>query len=320
MCDHPGSDFITDTIKGLSARPKYLFSKYLYDANGSRIFQNIMNMHEYYLTDCEYEIFQVQKENILTEFFTREKEIDIIELGAGDGLKTKVLLNHFLEKKKQFKYIPIDISHKAIEELVSELEENFPDLNVEEKIGDYFKVISDLSQYDKTRKIILFLGSNIGNFTFDQSQQFLSHLADVMDKNDKLFIGFDLKKDPYIILNAYNDPHGHTRDFNLNLLRRINQELDANFLLNRFLHYETYDPVSGTAKSYLVSKQKQNITLARADKTVVFDKWEPIYIEMSQKYDLQMIDNLAAESGFEIVNNFFDSRDYFVNSVWQLKT
>ncbi len=306
-----------DTLNGLSSSPKYLSSKYLYDANGSRIFQNIMDMPEYYLTDAEYEIFLQQKENISEDFFDQENSIDLIELGAGDGLKTKVLLGYFLQQNKAFKYIPIDISRKAIQELTAALEKEFPDLAVEAQIGDYFKVISDLSKYDKNRKVILFLGSNIGNFNSEQARRFFSHLGNVMEQNDRLFIGFDLKKDPNIILKAYNDPHGHTHDFNLNLLLRINQELDADFHLDRFIHYESYDPITGTAKSYLVSTRDQSVAVKGLDKTFHFDQWEAIYIEMSQKYDAEMIQNIASDCGFNVINNFYDSRKYFVNSVWK---
>ncbi|MBD3383415.1 hypothetical protein GF407_00690 [candidate division KSB1 bacterium] len=276
-----------------------------------------MDMPEYYLTDAEYEIFQQQKEQILQELFARENSIDLIELGAGDGLKTKVLLSYFLNQKKAFKYIPIDISKKAIQELTASLREEFPHLEVEEQIGDYFKVISDLSKYDRNRKAILFLGSNIGNFNSEQARDFFSHLGDVMEQNDRLFIGFDLKKDPNIILRAYNDPHGHTRDFNINLLLRINQELNADFHLDRFIHYESYNPVTGTAKSYLVSTRDQTVTIKGLDKSFHFDEWEAIYIEMSQKYDDEMIQNIASDCGFHVINNFYDSRKYFVNSVWK---
>jgi len=140
-----------------------------------------------------------------------------------------------------------------------------------------------------------------------------------MNQYDKLFIGFDLKKDPQIILDAYDDPHGHTAVFNLNLLQRLNDELGANFNLNNFKHQEVYNPQTGTAKSFLVSLEKQSVHIKVLSKSFEFDKWETIYTEMSQKYDLNMITSFANQCGFEIVRNFFDNRQYFMNSLWKLK-
>ena len=140
-----------------------------------------------------------------------------------------------------------------------------------------------------------------------------------MQSGDLLFIGFDLKKDQDIILKAYNDPHGHTAAFNLNLLQRINNELNADFDPGHFRHLEVYDPESGTAKSKLISLRKQEVAIKDLDKIISFEKGESIFMEMSQKYDLEMIMDLADKSGFEIVRNLYDKRQYFVNSLWKLK-
>lgn len=304
---------------GLTANPKFLSSKYFYNDEGSRIFQEIMRMHEYYLTDCELEIFETQKQQILAAFGGMNKKFDLVELGAGDGMKTKVLLNYFLDKNISFNYLPIDISEIAVINLVHELKNEFPMLNVIGKVGDYFHMMNELSQSDNTPKVLLFLGSNIGNFNHMESVLFLKQLKAVMNPDDLLFIGFDLKKDPEIILNAYNDPHGYTASFNLNLLQRINEELGANFEIPNFKHQEVYDPLTGTAKSYLISRKQQKVTIAELDLEIDFESGETIYTEMSQKYDRLMIESMAKESGFEIVRNFSDSRQYFMNALWKLK-
>ncbi len=314
------SPFAKDTLLGLSAQPKFLYSKYMYDDMGSRLFQQIMQMPEYYLTDCEYEILDQQTREIRHTFAGNGQEFDLIELGAGDGLKTKVLMAHLLEQQANFKYIPIDISEKATRELVTSLESQFPDLVVEERVGDYFQMIRALNQVDFNRKIILFLGSNIGNYDDQQCHDFFQGLADVMNKNDMLFIGFDLKKDPAVIMEAYNDPHGYTRRFNLNHLLRINRELDGNFDLENFIHHETYNPVDGVAKSHLLSTREHTVTLNALQKQFHFKEYEPIVMEMSRKYDLETIHRLATLNGFKIVENFFDKRRYFVDSVWQLNS
>ncbi|MCF8373150.1 MAG: L-histidine N(alpha)-methyltransferase [Bacteroidales bacterium] len=314
------TDFAKDTLEGLTSQHKYLSSKYFYDDRGSKIFQDIMRMPEYYLTDCELEIFQTQKQEILADFLGSGSHFDLLELGAGDGLKTKVLLAHFLNQKVNFRYTPIDISEVAVINLVSDLEHELAGLEVNGLVGDYFDLIGDDKLNGHTKKIILFLGSNIGNFNRKKSLAFLRRLGEAMNPNDQLFIGFDLKKESDVILNAYNDPYGHTAAFNLNLLQRINNELDADFDLSKFIHQEVYDPQTGTAKSYLISQKNQQVRIHELDQTIYFDAGEKVYTEMSQKYDSDMIQDLATGSGFEVVRNYCDQRQYFVNSLWKLKT
>ena len=313
------TEFAKDTLEGLSTDPKYLSSKYFYDDKGSRIFQDIMQMPEYYLTDCELEIFETKKQEILIDFVGQHAHFELVELGAGDGLKTKILLSHFLSKNIDFKYSPIDISEDSVKNLLTDLKNEIPDLKVAGLIGDYFDLIKDIKVNGYPKKIILFLGSNIGNYNKQMSLEFFRHLKKVLNPQDQVFIGFDLKKDPDIILNAYNDPHGHTSAFNLNLLQRINTELVANFNLTDFKHKEVYDPQTGTALSFLVSLKKQEVEIRDLNLSISFEKGESIFMEMSQKYDIEMISELATKSGFEIVRNFYDERQYFVNSLWKLK-
>ncbi|MFK5855642.1 MAG: L-histidine N(alpha)-methyltransferase [Bacteroidota bacterium] len=313
------TQFGNDVLEGLSSEQKFLSSKYFYNDKGSKIFQDIMRMPEYYLTDCEFEIFKDNKQQILSDFANGQSRFELLELGAGDGLKTKVLLNHFLNQKVDFKYLPIDISKDAVKKLVGELKDELPTLKVDGLIGDYFDLISDIKVNGYLKKIVLFLGSNIGNFSREVSLDFLTHLKRVLDPQDQVFIGFDMKKNSKIILNAYNDPYGHTSAFNLNLLRRINDELGANFKIENFKHQEVYDEQSGTAKSYIYSLKKQIVDISTLNRTFSFYKDEPVFMEMSQKYDLEMIADLANNSGFEIVRNYYDKRQYFVNSLWKLK-
>lgn len=313
------SDIAIDTLNGFSSTPKFHFSKYFYDDRGSKMFQDIMNMPEYYLTNCEEEIFYDQKQEIFEIINSGNERFDVIELGTGNGVKTKILLEHFDSRHADFSFMPIDISDKAINILVRDLEKSLPQIKVNAKVGDYFHMMEKINQYDTDPKLILFLGSNIGNYNEEKSIEFFSHIHQVMNPQDKLFVGFDLKKDPQVILDAYNDPHGHTAAFNLNLLRRLNDELGADFNLNNFKHYEVYNPQTGTAKSFLVSVEQQKVFIKDLFKTFEFDRWETIYTEMSQKYDLNMITSFADRCGFEVVRNFTDSRQYFMNSLWKQK-
>lgn len=310
------SELAADTLRGLSAHPKFLLSKYFYDDAGSRIFQDIMQMPEYYLTDCEHEIFVSQKEKITNAVLTENQPFELIELGSGDGLKTKILLHSLVNRAVSFKYIPVDISAKANQELAESLAKEIPSLKVNAQTGDFFRVMKHLNGYSGIGKVILFLGSNIGNFSDEEMDLFLSQLAGFMHKGDKVMIGFDLKKSPEIIKNAYDDPHGNTRNFNLNHLARLNRELDAEFDLTSFEQHTVYDPQTGAVKSFLVSKRDQVVYIGSLAKSFRFKQWETIFMELSQKFDLNTIESLAGKYGFRIVENFTDSRNYFTDSLW----
>ncbi len=310
------SQIAKDTILGLSANPKYLLSKYFYDDKGSSIFQDIMHMPEYYLTDCEYEIFSTYKKQLAESFLNGSRSIDLIELGAGDGLKTKVLLQYLVDNSINIRYIPIDICQKANNELVSSIKQEIPELHVDAKTGDYFNEVKKLNGYSGLKKLILFLGSNIGNFSDNETNLFFGQLSKLCHKGDKVLIGFDLKKSPAVIMNAYNDPHGHTRRFNLNHLERLNRELNANFNLDNFEHHTNYNPNTGEVKSFLVSGTDHTVDIGMLEQSVYFSKSEPIFMELSRKFDIQTIQKLAKSFGFSIEHNFSDKRNYFVDSLW----
>ncbi len=306
-----------EMTEGLKLQKKRISSKFFYDPEGSRIFQRIMQMPEYYLTGCEAEIFETHKRRI-GELFCREcYSVDLVELGAGDGQKTRILIESLLSQNINFRYIPVDISNEAVTQLVETMRGRFPDLDIDTRVGDYFHMLENLSRDYPNRKVVMFLGANLGNFNYDQSITFLRQLCTTMGNDDKLFIGLDMKKDSEIIRNAYNDPHGNTRDFNLNLLLRMNRELGADFNTDNFTHEPCYDPGPGAAKSYLVSTRDQEVYFSAMDETISFHKWETIYTERSQKYDMNMIKNIAEASGFRISENFFDSRHFFINSLWE---
>ena len=313
------STFAQDTLKGLSADQKFLLPKYFYDDKGSKIFQNIMQMPEYYLTDCEFEIFTQQKSEMKDLFVNGNTPFELVELGSGDGLKTKILLDHFVEHQVDFKYVAVDISRQANENLCKKLKTELPELKTKFKTGDYFKMMNELNHDSDNNKVFLFLGSNIGNFMEDERHQFLSQLSDLIQQNDKLLIGFDLKKSKDIILNAYDDPHGFTRDFNLNHLTRINNELDADFDMGTFRHIAQYDEQSGETKSFLISTKEQSVYIAALEKMFHFQKDEAIYMELSQKFNLETIRFLAQKYGFKVEKNFTDRRNYFVDSLWVKK-
>lgn len=314
-------NFAEDVREGLSSKPKFLHSKYFYDERGDKLFQQIMELEEYYLTDCELEIFETTKDDILKLLRNDQddKVFDVIEFGAGDGIKTRILIEHFISQKVKFKYFPVDISSSVLGSLEMNLRMEFPGLDIHPVCDDYFHALEELNKADFNKKIILFLGSNIGNFRGDDAIPFLRRLHADMNAGDFLFVGFDLKKDPQIILNAYNDKQGITREFNLNLLDRINRELGGNFKRNQFEHYPTYNPLTGETKSYIISLTDQTVRIDTLSQSFSFEKWEPVFTEISQKYSLEDIERLATLSGFYMQKNFFDHRQYFTNSLWAIK-
>jgi len=311
--------FIKDVKTGLSGSPKSLSSKYLYDRKGDMLFKQIMALDEYYLTDCEYEIFSDYKKQLLSHFSGSCEQFHLMEFGAGDAYKTRVLIKYFIDEKAVFEYNPIDISENAILSLVQDLNGEFPELRIMPINLEYFNAVKEISRKDTCKKVILFLGSNIGNFQMEEAHQFFASLGSILQTGDQLLTGFDLRKDPGTILAAYNDPKGITAEFNLNLLQRINRELNADFKPECFYHYPLYDPETGAARSYLVSVKKQEVNIGTIPLHVSFEKGEPIYMEISQKYTLDDIREFAENSGFILTDNYLDGRKYFVISLWEKK-
>jgi len=312
----PPTQFYNDVIHGLNSTPKHLLSKYFYDAAGDYLFQQIMNLPEYYLTRCEMEIFKQQTKAIADVITGSHKAFDIIELGAGDASKSVHLLKRLKQDGVDFTYYPVDISHNIIHMLHQHIPLFVPGIQVHGLNGDYIEMVHRCYQISQRPKVVLFLGSSIGNFSKREASAFLKALQEQLCPGDMLLIGFDLKKDPFKILAAYNDAAGVTKAFNLNLLRRINNELDADFEVDAFEHYPTYDPVTGSCRSFLISKLAQEVHVG--DNAVIsFEKDEPVYMELSQKYSVEETTQMGIQSGFEKVACFFDSTYSFLDYVWQ---
>jgi L-histidine N-alpha-methyltransferase len=300
--------FAADVLSGFSASPKYLSSKYFYDEIGSRLFEEIMQLPEYYLTNAEFEIFLTQSVHIVSNI---AHSFHVIELGPGNGLKSKLLLKEAANKNKLLTYYPIDISPDALETLSSNLLSEM-DIKIHPVANEYVKGIAELDKIDEP-KLLMFLGSNIGNFSHADTVNFFSVISSLMKKGDHFLIGFDLKKDPHLILDAYNDSKGVTRAFNLNLLNRINRELGGNFDVVNFTHYPTYDPMSGEARSYLISEKEQIVRIEYLKKEFTFSANEAVYMEVSRKYDVAQIENYATSAGLKMVNTFRDCKHYFAD-------
>ena len=304
-----GSDdtqtFARDVLAGLSRNPKSLPSRYFYDAAGSRLFQDIMALPEYYLTRCEFKVLTENRQEI-ARHFAQDSFFHLIDLGAGDALKTKILLRELGQQNSAFDYVPVDISGDAMRQLSDNLQQEMPSINVQAVVGEYFQALEWMHENKSERKVVLFLGSNIGNFKQAESIEFLQRICRYLSPGDKLLMGIDLRKDPDTILSAYNDASGVTAEFNLNLLRRINRELGGEFNLNQFRHYPIYNAHEGVMRSFLVSKKEQDVYIRDTGQTFHFDAWEAIHTENSHKYTLQQVEDLGRACGFSIETIFQD--------------
>ena len=312
------SQFAKDVQTGLGQQSKSIPSKYFYDREGDRIFQQIMEMKEYYLTACETEILKNHSRDILKAANMLGETFNLIEFGAGDGLKTKILLAFLIEQHADFTYYPVDISASILDELKHDLHQSMPGLKVEPMHMDYFVALNAMKEPNQRPNLILFLGSNIGNFRLDHASVFLEKLAEASNIGDKLLLGVDLKKDPKVIIDAYDDPHGITAAFNLNLLSRMNRELGADFNVEDFNFYTHYEEETGELRSYLKSLKKQLTSIASIGKEICFEKDELIHTETSKKYSLEDLESLVSHLDFEVIHHFLDTKSYFTDTLWKV--
>lgn len=308
--------FRADVIRGLGRTRKTISSRYFYDAAGDRLFQRIMASPDYYLTRAEDEILREQTDAVLEALANGHERFRLFELGAGDGAKTKHLLRRALEQGRDPLYRPIDISANVLRHLESALAEELPALRVEVEHSEYFEAARGSVADRSEPKAILFLGSNIGNLDREAAIALLRAFGADLAPSDRLLVGFDRKKDPSLIRRAYDDADGITREFNLNLLRRMNRELGADFDLDRFVHAPLFCPATGRALSYLVSTCDQTVRIEGADYPIRFRAWEAMLTEISQKYDDPMIEDLAGESGLQVLHTFTDRQGLFSDVVF----
>jgi L-histidine N-alpha-methyltransferase len=307
--------FKNDVEKGLNTTPKTLPSKYFYDKKGDALFVEIMNLPEYYLSRCELDIFQNKTQDLIDKLqLDPHSYFELIELGAGDGLKTKELLRFLDAKNFKFDYFPIDISINSLKLLKQDVNKELPNVSVQTQQGDYFEVLASLKE-NKLPKIVLFLGSNIGNMNDEMAARFISNLSATLQAGDKLLLGVDLIKPKELVLPAYDDHKGITAKFNLNLLKRINEELGGNFDLNHFKHQAEYNEEEGIAKSFILSTIHQKVTIKAMKRTFEFAAAEKIHTEVSRKYNDALIAKIITNTDFTICNKIMDSKDYFADYI-----
>jgi L-histidine Nalpha-methyltransferase len=305
--------FAKDARAGLAANPKSLLPKYLYDDLGSKLFEAICLLPEYYLTRAEREILSSYADEIAESI---EGPARLVELGSGSADKTRYLIEALIKKQGELHYLPIDISDASLEESSLELLKTYPQLRITAYASDYFTALSatgETSLVEKIgkRTIALFLGSNIGNFNPDEARAFFRAVRLVLWPGDALLVGADLKKSPDILLPAYDDPLGVTAAFNLNLLARINRELGGDFDIKKFAHRAVYNEELGRIEIYIISLAAQRVRIREIDLEARFEEGEMIHTENSYKFDLDQLAELARESGFLLKRVWRDSAERF---------
>lgn len=309
--------FLKDVVEGLQKDPKQLSSKYFYDEKGDKLFQEIMAQPEYYLTNKEMEIFKNRGREMSTRIQV-EGNLRILECGAGDGSKALVFIKNLVKQHPNSVYSPIDISPDVLEQLKQRFKIEAPKIKVEPIACDYLRIKEHLPA-GKERKLMLFMGSNIGNYNYEKALDVLKLFISCLDKGDYFLIGNDLVKDPKRILAAYNDKNGSTAAFNLNLLERINRELNADFKLDQFRHFPIYNPLLNRAESYIMSTHKQTVSIDNGSYQVDFKPWEVIHTEISKKYYPEEIHTIAAQLNCEVIEDFFDAEEDYLCSLWRMK-
>lgn len=295
-------EFREDVLEGLRRPYKSIPSKYFYDERGSELFEKISTLEEYYPTDAETEILKTYSDQISEVVGSNSL---IIEFGSGSSTKTRLLLK---ELEDIAGYFPVDISRDFLLEEAEKLRKEFPGLDIQPVAADYTKPFELGVNGQASRRVIFFPGSTIGNFTPDEAREFLFQSANLLHKGGGLLIGVDLKKDPEILNKAYNDPDGVTAEFNLNLLQRMNRELDGNFDLEKFHHRAFYNESEGRVEMHLVSLDNQTVQVA--GEKIEFKKGEMIHTENSYKYSVEEFEELISDR-YTLQKTWLDSREYF---------
>jgi L-histidine Nalpha-methyltransferase len=311
--------FAQAVSKGLSKERKRLPSWLIFDDRGSEIFEEIVGLDNYHPAVCEFEILHTHKQTI-ADIISGEA-LQIIDLGSGDARKSQVLLEHLVSSNLQIHYIPIDISAGAVKNLVASLESKFRNtsLAVTGIAAEYFEGLQAVPREQFKRNFVFFLGSTIGNQDYPAAGKFLRELSDSLNEGDYVMIGFDLMKDPKLLYRAYNDPGGVFQKFNLNLLDCINQKLGADFVKDNFVQEGHYNQYSRAVESHVYSTEDQTVQVPALKKEFHFKAWEGMQTEHSYKYTMPEIETLAHNNGFEIVGHLFDSKNFFVDSIWKVK-
>ncbi len=308
----PLAHFAEDIRRGLTASPKQLFPKYLYDELGSQLFDAICLLPEYYLTRAENEILSRYAHEIVRSI---ETPVTLIEMGSGSASKTRRIIEALLAQRSELQFIPVDISASALESSSRILLQSYPRVRIEAYAAEYFDGLRALAEKQRGRTLALFLGSNISNFEPEESEEFLRAMRKVLAAGDALLLGADLKKDRHVLEAAYDDALGVTAAFSRNALVRINRELGADFVVEAFRHRAAFNEAKSRIEIQLESLREQKVRIDKIDLEISFGAGELIHTENSYKYDLNEIARLASTNGFRCRRTWLDDRRRFSSNL-----
>jgi L-histidine N-alpha-methyltransferase len=302
------AEFAREVETGLTASPKRLPCRFFYDEQGSRLFEEICGLPEYYLTRTERQIL-CERADEIAGLFTQE--IALVELGSGSAVKTRILIEAFLRRHSSLRYLPIDISPSILEDSSRALLRRYPRLEIVAVAAEYAEGLTRLQTETGRPKLILWLGSNVGNLDREEAAGFLRRVRETMTDHDRLLMGVDLRKDRAPLERAYDDSRGVTARFNLNLLARINQELGGRFELDQFRHRAVFNEPIGRVEMYLDSLRAQRVRIEAIDLEVALAAGEPIHTENAYKYSLAEILLLTQSAGLELERQWLDAENLF---------
>jgi len=301
------NSFADEISEGLNQNSKFIQPKFFYDSIGSRLFEKICSLPEYYPTRTEISILK-KLQSDLPNFL--DGDFRLIELGSGSSTKTRLILDILSKNQSKLEYFPIDIS-EILTESSELLLKDYPKLKITGIIDTYEGGLEFLKDYDSKNNLIIFLGSSYGNFSPDDGLDFLIKINSMMKSNDLFLIGLDLVKDKSILESAYNDSQNITAEFNLNVLNRINNELDANFVLENFRHYSIYNDQKQRIEMYVESLLNQTVTIGKSSDQIYLKKNELIHTEFSHKFQIHQIENLLKQSGFNLIKIWLDDKQHY---------
>jgi len=299
--------FAEEISRSLNQKEKSISPKFFYDRKGSELFDEICDLPEYYLTRTETNLLKTIV-NDLEKFITNDMRL--VELGSGSAVKTRLLLDILTNLQNKIEFFPIDISD-ILQESSKKLLEDYENLSITGVIDTYEGGLEFVEQYDDKPNLIAFLGSSFGNFTPEFGFEFLQKISSIMKDNDLFFIGLDLVKDKEVLENAYDDSKGITANFNLNVLSRINDELNANFVLSKFAHHSLYNEKEQRIEMYLRSLEDQKVEIKKADLQLDIEKNELIHTEHSHKYSISQIENIMYKAGFKVEKIWQDTNKQY---------
>jgi L-histidine N-alpha-methyltransferase len=299
--------FAEEISFSLNQISKFINPKFFYDKKGSKLFESICLLPEYYPTRTEISILKKLKHDLPSYL---DENINLVELGSGTSVKTRLILDIFTKLQPKTEYFPIDIS-EILTESSEQLLKDYDTLHITGIIDTYEGGLEFLKSYDDKKNLILFLGSSFGNFTPDDGKLFLEKIFSTMKSGDLFLIGLDLVKNKNILESAYDDSQGVTAKFNLNVLSRINDELDADFDINNFSHYSIYNENAQRIEMNLKSLVSQSVIIGKSNLSLNLDKGELIHTEYSHKYHISQIKKLLNDVGFEFKNMWLDDEKHF---------